>query len=112
MQLADTATLLSEPLHPYTEMLLEAAPGLRKDHYVSRPAAIPNSKAAQGVGCPLAGRCPRQIGSLCGETRPPLQATGNGFVRCHLGVEALPVHSTPTDARDPSAQKLSSQRSL
>jgi len=112
MQLADTATLLSEPLHPYTEMLLEAAPSLRKDHYVSRPPAVPNSKAAQGVGCPLAGRCPRQIGSLCAETRPPLQATGNGFVRCHLGVEALPVHSTPTDARDPSVQKVSSQRSL
>lgn len=67
------------PLHPYTEMLLEAAPGLRKDHYISRPPAFPASRAMHGVGCPLAGRCPCQIGNLCAEARPPVQVTKNGY---------------------------------
>ena len=92
MQLADTATLLNTPLHPYTEMLLEAAPGLRKDRYVSRPPAAPASKPIAGIGCPLAGRCPRQAGSLCAETAPPVQVTNSGFVRCHLPIGDLAVH--------------------
>jgi peptide/nickel transport system ATP-binding protein len=91
MQLADSDTLLTAPLHPYTEMLLEAAPGLSKDHYVSRHPAMPASKSVPGIGCPLAGRCPRQVGSICAETRPSTQKTGSGFVRCHV-----PVHQLPT----------------
>ncbi|EXL06666.1 ABC transporter ATP-binding protein [Aquamicrobium defluvii] len=104
MQLADIATLLDAPLHPYTEMLLEAAPGLRRDHYVSRPPAFPVSKAIPGVGCPLAGRCPRQVGSLCAETRPPVQVSDNGFIRCHLAADELATHASPADHSDFAGQ--------
>lgn len=103
MQLAETETLLAAPLHPYTEMLLEAAPGLSKDHYVSRPAAMPGSKPVPGVGCPLAGRCPRQVGSVCAETRPPVQATGSGFIRCHVPVEKLAIRAVPPAEKRPVA---------
>lgn len=104
MQLADTATLLSEPLHPYTEMLLEAAPGLRKDGYVSRPPAAPASKAIPGIGCPLAGRCPRQIGTLCAETQPPVRATRNGFIRCHLTAGDLITRASPARRNNHTSQ--------
>ncbi|MCA0342899.1 MAG: ABC transporter ATP-binding protein [Proteobacteria bacterium] len=104
MQLADTATLLSEPLHPYTEMLLEAAPGLRKDGYVSRPPAAPASKAIPGIGCPLAGRCPRQIGTLCAETQPPVRATRNGFIRCHLTAGDLITRASPARRNNHASQ--------
>ncbi|WP_272951981.1 ABC transporter ATP-binding protein [Sinorhizobium meliloti] len=97
MQLAETDMLLGAPLHPYTEMLLKAAPGLKKDHYVSRPPAVQGSKAIPGVGCPLAGRCPRQIGNTCAENRPPVQVTPAGIIRCHIPSEALVRHSSPTD---------------
>ncbi|WP_426129921.1 ABC transporter ATP-binding protein [Pararhizobium sp. PWRC1-1] len=100
MQFFDTDALLTAPLHPYTEMLVEAAPGLSKDHYVSRPPAMPASKAVPGIGCPLAGRCPRQLGSICAETRPPVQQTGSGFVRCHVPAERLPIRKIPI-AADP-----------
>ncbi|MDX3974415.1 ABC transporter ATP-binding protein [Shinella sp.] len=103
MQLAETETLLAAPLHPYTEMLLEAAPGLSKDHYVSRPAAMPASKPVPGIGCPLAGRCPRQVGSICAETRPPVQATGSGFIRCHVPVEKLATRAIPSVEKRPAA---------
>ncbi|MGF6175419.1 dipeptide ABC transporter ATP-binding protein [Ensifer sp. 4252] len=105
MQLADTNTLLGTPLHPYTEMLLEAAPGLRKDGHVSRPPAAPTFKAVPGIGCPFAGRCPRQPGSVCADTRPPVHETGNGFVRCHLPVDGLGRHArTPERARSSAVE--------
>jgi peptide/nickel transport system ATP-binding protein len=103
MQLAETETLLTTPLHPYTEMLLKAAPGLSKDHYVSRPPASPGSKPVPGIGCPLAGRCPRQVGSVCAATRPPVQATGNGFIRCHVPVEKLATRAVPPVEKRPAA---------
>ncbi|MBR2687741.1 MAG: dipeptide ABC transporter ATP-binding protein [Aquamicrobium sp.] len=84
LQMAETATLLESPLHPYTQMLLQAAPGLRRDQYVASPPAIPGETSAGGQGCPLAGRCPRQIGTVCAESRPPLRKTETGFIRCHM----------------------------
>ncbi len=83
-------------------MLLEAAPGLSKDHYVPRPPAMPASKTVPGIGCPLAGRCPRQVGTICAETRPPVQETGSGFVRCHVPVDRLLIRQVPiaTNAGD------------
>jgi peptide/nickel transport system ATP-binding protein len=107
MQLAETDMLLDAPLHPYTEMLLEAAPGLRKDHYVSRPPAFPALKAVPGVGCPLAGRCPRQIGNICAENRPPVQVTRKGIIRCHIPCEELATHSSPRDQSVESEQMRS-----
>ncbi|NWL77115.1 ABC transporter ATP-binding protein [Pseudomonas taiwanensis] len=89
MQMVDTDALGSSPLHPYTEMLLHATPGLRKDHYVPRPAAMPNSQPIPGKGCPLAGRCPRQVGTICAERRPIPQMTQSGFIRCHIPVAEL-----------------------
>ncbi|MDT4861244.1 Dipeptide transport ATP-binding protein DppD [compost metagenome] len=89
MQMVDTEALDGSPLHPYTEMLLRAMPGLRKDDYVPSPPAMPNAPAIPGKGCPLAGRCPRQVGSQCAESRPALQMTASGFIRCHIPVAQL-----------------------
>jgi peptide/nickel transport system ATP-binding protein len=93
MQMVDTDALFNSPLHPYTEMLLLAAPGLRKDDYVPKPPAMPDSPSIAGTGCPLAGRCPRQIGSLCAERRPAPQMTQGGFIRCHIPLAELAHHS-------------------
>lgn len=93
MQVTDTKALLNSPLHPYTEMLMDAAPGLRKDGYVSRPPTMTNSKSLVNNGCPLAGRCPRQIGAICAEIPPPSQATNSGFIRCHIPTEQLVAFS-------------------
>lgn len=89
MQLVDTDALFNSPLHPYTEMLLGAAPGLSRDDYVPTPPAMPDSQSIAGRGCPLAGRCPRQIGAVCAESRPPVQLTQSGFIRCHISVVEL-----------------------
>ena len=93
MQMVDTDALFNSPLHPYTEMLLDAAPGLKKDHYVPQSPAMPNAQSIAGRGCPLAGRCPRQVGALCAESRPPSQITQSGFIRCHIPLAEL-AHRT------------------
>lgn len=97
MQMVDTDALFNSPLHPYTEMLLDAAPGLKKDHYVPQSPAMPNAQSIAGRGCPLAGRCPRQVGALCAESRPPSQITQSGFIRCHIPLAEL-VHRTDGSA--------------
>ncbi|MGE8065111.1 oligopeptide/dipeptide ABC transporter ATP-binding protein, partial [Pseudomonas sp. NPDC089569] len=89
MQMVDSDALFNSPLHPYTEMLLHAAPGLRKDDYVAQAPAMPDSRSIAGSGCPLAGRCPRQLGEVCAQSRPPAQATPYGFIRCHIPVSEL-----------------------
>jgi len=102
MQMVDSDALFNSPLHPYTEMLLGAAPGLSKDDYVPKPPAMPDARSMAGRGCPLAGRCPRQVGALCAESRPPAQLTQRGFIRCHLPLAELAqgsadaVNSQPT----------------
>lgn len=107
MQMSETASLLTTPLHPYTEMLLEAAPSLRKDGHVSRPPAAPALKAAPGIGCPFAGRCPRQPGSLCAETHPPVQETGSGFIRCHVPADKLASSTvSPEHKRSPGTDEI------
>ncbi|WP_223590319.1 ABC transporter ATP-binding protein [Pseudomonas sp. A-R-19] len=93
MQLVDTDQLFGSPLHPYTEMLLRAAPGLCKDDYVAPPPAMPGSQSTAGTGCPLAGRCPRQVGELCAHSRPPSQKIQNGFIRCHIPIADLTHHT-------------------
>ncbi|WP_429132285.1 oligopeptide/dipeptide ABC transporter ATP-binding protein [Ensifer sp. 4252] len=104
MQMSETASLLTAPLHPYTEMLLEAAPSLRKDGHVSRPPATPTLKATPGIGCPFAGRCP---GSLCADKRPPVQETGSGFVRCHLPINGLSRQArSPEHMRSPTVDDM------
>lgn len=100
MQMVDTDALFNSPLHPYTEMLLGAAPGLGKDDYVAKPPAMPDSPSIAGRGCPLAGRCPRQVGALCAERRPPSQMTQSGFIRCHIPLAELAQGSAdPANAR-------------
>ncbi|PSH70172.1 ABC transporter ATP-binding protein [Phyllobacterium brassicacearum] len=89
MQVEDADALLNSPLHPYTEMLLHAAPDLRKDNYEPSVPAMPESRSTGNKGCPLAGRCPRQIGTICGDSPPPLQATSGGFIRCHISTRQL-----------------------
>lgn len=98
MQMVDTDALFDSPLHPYTEMLLHAAPGLCKDDFVPQPPAMPGSVSVAGKGCPLAGRCPRQVGALCAESSPPSQKTQSGFIRCHIPVAELP-HQTEESPR-------------
>ena len=89
-----SGSVLSLPSHPYTEALLSAAP-------VPDPNVEPNSLRLEGAvptmrerfpGCFFASRCPRKLGSICDDSPPPAQDTGEGnghVISCHIPVKEL-----------------------
>jgi len=82
--------IYAPPYHPYTETLLAAVPEpipgararlLAKDVQEADPPAR---------GCPFQRRCPRRIGSICDEERPPWQVAAEGhIICCHIPLEEL-----------------------
>ncbi len=86
-ELAESAALFHNPLHPYTQSLLAAVPRLRvgKEHSTESvlegdvPSAMNPPK-----GCPFHTRC-SQCMEICGKERPPVvEAEPGHFVACHL----------------------------
>ena len=74
-----SADFFSEPLHPYSRMILEALPenGLKAD----MGFAPPHSEAGR-MGCRFYDRCPKR-GARCSEA-PPMAERGGRKVRCWL----------------------------
>jgi len=80
------------PYHPYTAMLLKAAPEIEREG-----AALAQMRTEpiapiilRDAACPLADRCPVKIGEIC-EDVPPLwhQVSPTHALRCHLPLEEL-----------------------
>lgn len=79
----NTADLIRNPLHPYTEALIEAIPspgGLLK----SPPPDVPPEESSAGA-CLYYSRCPRRIAACRKEPAPRLLETESGrFVSCRV----------------------------
>ncbi|HUA23075.1 MAG TPA: ABC transporter ATP-binding protein [Steroidobacteraceae bacterium] len=92
MELADSQTLFSQPLHPYTRELLDAVPVVDPDVQPRRLALalrrLTRIQDAQGddtgsAGCVFRARCPYAI-PVCAERAPAWEeAPGSGRVACH-----------------------------
>jgi peptide/nickel transport system ATP-binding protein len=82
------AEVFNPPFHPYTHELLMAVPS---PHVRKRRAMTRRDAEAKGTtGCPYAGRCPWQAGSLCEREPPPWREAGGSLrIRCHLPLEDL-----------------------
>ncbi|MCC5969144.1 MAG: ATP-binding cassette domain-containing protein [Pararhodobacter sp.] len=88
VEYTDRPTLFSKPRHPYTAVLLEAAPSLarRKSRGYKRQGIVtgdPPSPLNLPPGCAFASRCP-QAQERCRAEKPLLQDTGAGKVACHF----------------------------
>ena len=88
VEYADRPTLFSHPRHPYTAVLLEAAPSLarRKSRGYRRQGIVkgdPPSPMNLPAGCAFASRCP-QAQDRCRAEKPLLHDTGAGKVACHF----------------------------
>lgn len=81
---ADPDTLFETPKHPYTQMLLEAAP--RIDAF-GREVAPPEGEIPNPIdppkGCAFHPRCPVAV-ARCRSERPALRQVGPARVACHL----------------------------
>ena len=92
MEAGSTEQIFSPPYHPYTEALLSAVP-------IADPTVEKREIILEGnlpsvldppVGCPFHTRCPRKIGDICEQQRPPHQRPASGHtIACHIPLEQL-----------------------
>jgi len=77
--------VLSRPLHPYTQGLLDAVPTLQGKRRIKPPfPGDPHGGQLQDHGCPFFPRCPRAQ-RRCKEEVPPLREVAPGhWVACFL----------------------------
>ena len=92
-EIGNAEEVYSPPYHPYTHLLLAAAPEVGEE-----PRPIPegsgSSRAGVGVGnstgCVFADRCPWKVGTICDESPPPLQSVSpTHSLRCHIPLAEL-----------------------
>ncbi|MFI5013024.1 MAG: dipeptide ABC transporter ATP-binding protein [Hyphomicrobiales bacterium] len=80
-----TGDILRAPLHPYSQMLLEAT--LRPDARAERYGELPDAIGAPS-GCAFRTRCPHAM-PVCGEITPPLRHLAGRSFACHLDAPHL-----------------------
>lgn len=85
-EIADIDRLFSNPLHPYTQGLINCFPDPNKitaNRISEIPGNVPDASEYPS-GCKFHPRCKAAF-SLCNDTEPELIDTGDAhFVRCHL----------------------------
>jgi len=92
--------LISDPLHPYTQMLSSAIPGRQDRERIAIRGEIP-SPLAIPAGCRFHSRCPFAM-PVCSAQAPPMIRRDDGrAVRCHL--YAGPAAQRPGPEEHPSS---------
>jgi peptide/nickel transport system ATP-binding protein len=88
VELASSAALIEDPLHPYTQALLKAVPEPDPKNRLQLRQVVagePPSPAKVPSGCPFHPRCPKAIKGICDIMNPPLEEVSPGhWVACHL----------------------------
>ncbi len=105
MERGTTEEIFSPPYHPYTEALLSAVP-------IADPEVTKREILLEGnlpsvlnppKGCPFVTRCPRKVGKICEDERPPVQMASDGHaIACHISLDELrdvePVIQVPEES--------------
>jgi peptide/nickel transport system ATP-binding protein len=83
-----TETVLRDPKHPYTQLLLSAVADPReKDELISADTGEPPRVINPSEGCRFRWRCPHAI-ELCGQVTPLPTPIGSTQVACHVAAAA------------------------
>ena len=81
--------IFARPLHPYTQALLAATPGLAGQRPPrSLPAGEPPSPLDPPQGCAFSTRCPHAA-ERCREERPAARSVDGRQVACHFAERFL-----------------------
>lgn len=85
-EIGDTEDIFGEPLHPYTEFLIDAVPKpdpfLRKEDKQLLQGDIP-SPVNPPEGCRFNTRCP-YVKDICKQKEPEMRIVNNRKVACHI----------------------------
>jgi len=82
VEVAEAKELCQHPLHPYTEALLSAVPGVELKRMVKLKGEPPNP-ISPPRGCRFYPRC-RYAKKKCSQEEPPFSVYNNHFVACHF----------------------------
>jgi peptide/nickel transport system ATP-binding protein len=101
VEMGDTARIFSNPLHPYTKMLMAAVPRMDETWHERDTVAIETIETdLAGTGCVYYGRCPigdRALG--CHERHPQLiEAEPDHLVACYAVERDLSTSGSPNGA--------------
>ncbi len=89
VETGETEELFSNPMHPYTQMLIESVPKIigtksnRRPGQPEDPAPEPPSPIEIPEGCPFHPRCPKRF-APCATTPPQMQRRHGRLISCHL----------------------------
>jgi peptide/nickel transport system ATP-binding protein len=85
VEVGDTAAVLSQPRHPYTQALIAAVPRIVADRAARPPRTLagePPDLRRPPAGCRFRARCPFAV-DRCATEEPALRGTGGHQVACH-----------------------------
>jgi oligopeptide/dipeptide ABC transporter ATP-binding protein len=87
VELGEAEAICTQPAHPYTRLLLDAAPvpdpaAQRRRRAASPGRALAVNGASVADACVFAARCPHAT-DVCTRKRPVLEPTPAGLVACH-----------------------------
>lgn len=87
VETGNSEDIFSNCLHPYTEALLAAIPGMSKTPHPPFPRHNDNTAPMSGTGCRFRERCPYKQ-EICQTTEPPLEEKVPGHkAACHFSRE-------------------------
>jgi peptide/nickel transport system ATP-binding protein len=95
------------PAHPYTQLLLSAAPDPdRAEPVMLRGAGAPPSAVAPPSGCRFRLRCPHAM-AICADQKPPAFPAGNGHLSaCWLLKDGHESSAAPGNGTTPGAATI------
>ncbi|BDR91504.1 ABC transporter ATP-binding protein [Vulcanisaeta souniana] len=86
MEIGESGVILKEPLHPYTQALIESVPDITKPD-LKPPTGEVGSLVSPPKGCRFYPRCPFRM-DICKEKEPPMMKTEKDIrVSCWLYVK-------------------------
>lgn len=82
-----SSEVLENPQHPYTQLLINAIPDIKKqkEKLIPIPKSTDDAEEKIPKGCAFFSRCPKRIENLCERQKPKLEEKKKKhFVSCHL----------------------------
>lgn len=84
-EVGDVKPMFSDPMHPYTQALIESLPTLGTRGVFTGLPGIPPSVINPPPGCLFSSRCSKVMSDICPLQSPPLVEVKPGrWVACHL----------------------------
>jgi peptide/nickel transport system ATP-binding protein len=84
VEVGPVQSIFTEPLHPYTQLLISSLPSLRQRGRLRGIPGVPPSLFSPPPGCRFHPRCPRAFGPCASVTPDLVELRPDHWAACHL----------------------------